>query len=296
MTLFDGVCVAMVTPFDGDGLDCDCLGRLVQKYLDAGVSAICVCGTTGEPNTITTEERVFLYSFVRNMVNKRIPVIAGVGCNSTSGTIRSAELAEKSGVDGLLVVTPYYNRCTQKGLVLHYREVCAATSLPVIAYNVPSRTGVNMLAETAAEISRISNLVGIKEASGNAVQFQDYVRFAGGNAAIYSGEDALDYMGLCFGSHGIISVAAGVFPEAFVELHNRFRNGEIGKARDIQNSLARLINALFCEVNPIPVKRALSLLGYGNGIPRLPLTPLDERFLPELKAALSELGTLPLDE
>ena len=153
-----------------------------------------------------------------------------------------------------------------------------------------------MLAETAAEISRIPNLVGIKEASGNAVQFQDYVRLAGENAAIYSGEDALDYMGLCLGSHGIISVAAGVFPEAFVELHNRFRNGEIGKARDIQNSLARLINALFCEVNPIPVKRALSLLGYGNGIPRLPLTPLDERFLPELKAALSELGTLPLDE
>lgn len=296
MTLFDGVCVAMITPFCGDDLDFDCLDRLVNKYLNAGIDAICVCGTTGEPNTITTEERVSLYSFVRERASGKIPFIAGVGCNGTSGTIKSALIAEESGADGLLVVTPYYNRCTQRGLVLHYREVCASTRLPVIAYNVPSRTGVNMLPETAADIAAIPNLVGIKEASGNAVQFQETVRLCGKNAVVYSGEDSLDYAGLCLGSGGIISVAAGVYPEAFVALHKAYREGRSVDARNFQFALTRLINALFCEVNPIPVKRALAMLGYGNGVPRLPLTPLSERFVPELQEALNELGLFEKDE
>ncbi len=290
MSLFDGVCVASITPFASNGLDRDCIVGLIERYLSAGVNAVCVLGTTGEPATVTPEERVSFYSIAREVIAKRVPLIAGVGCNGTAGTIKTALQAEACGADGLLVVTPYYNRCTQNGLYLHFKAVCEAVKTPIIAYNVPARTGVNMLPETACRVAALDKIVGIKEASGNAAQFQETARLIGDKAAIYAGDDSASFIGLCLGSSGTISVAAAVDPHRFVTLHDLFRQGKIDEARSIQNELAPLVAALQSEVNPIPVKRALSLLGYGDGYPRMPLTPLSENEIPKLKAALSALG------
>ena len=291
-----GTATAMITPFGEGGINFNAFGEMIERQIAGGTDMLVILGTTGEPATMTEEEKTSVMKYAVKQAKGRVKLVFGCGSNSTQHAVRSAKQAEELGADGLLAVTPYYNKCTQNGLYAYYESICKAVRIPVIAYNVPSRTGVNILPATMARIAELPNMAGLKDAGGNMSQTMETLRLIRGKCDLYSGEDALDYAGLCLGSGGIISVAAGVYPEAFVALHKAYREGRSVDARNFQFALTRLINALFCEVNPIPVKRALAMLGYGNGVPRLPLTPLSERFVPKLQEALNELGLFEKDE
>ncbi len=292
MAVFEGVCVAMTTPFTNTGVDFEAFGKSIEYYLDGGVNALCVCGTTGEPSTMSAEERNGVIKFAIDKIAGRVPVIVGCGCNSTASTVANAIDAQKMGADALLVVTPYYNKCTQRGLVEHYTAVANATTLPVIMYNVPGRTGVNILPETAVELSKIENIVAIKEACGNMTQIQKLARLVKDNLDIYLGDDGLTFLGLTLGAKGVISVVANIAPKQTCAITNAFFSGNIDLARKAQFDLNPLIDELFCEVNPIPVKKAMSLLGFGSPKPRLPLTEMEEGNATRLKAEMIALGLL----
>ncbi len=292
MSVFKGACVAMITPFDEKGINFDCFSSLIDFYIAGGASALCVCGTTGEPSTMSQEERSAAIAFAVERANGKTPVIAGVGCNSTAATIENALAAQALGVDALLVVTPYYNKCTQNGLIAHYTAIANAVSIPVIVYNVPSRTGVNLLPATMAELCNVKNIVGIKEASGNVDQLQELIRLCGDKTDIYLGEDALTYVGCTLGASGVISVAANVVPSLVQDICDCCEKGDFLVARDTQIKLLPLIKALFCEVNPIPVKKAMELLGFEVGEPRLPLTPMEADNADRLRCAMRELNLI----
>ena len=291
MALFDGTCVAIITPFNNSGsVDYDAFSRLIDFQIDNGVSAICVCGTTGEPSTMSESERDEVISFALNKIGGRVKTLVGCGCNSTSTTIANAIKAEKLGADAILVVTPYYNKCTQKGLIAHYTAVADAVKIPVVLYNVPARTGVNLLPATALELSKVENIVAIKEASGNIDQLMTLCRLVEGKMDVYLGEDALTYVGMTLGAKGVISVVANVVPRLMSDIPALCNNGEWAKAREIQFRLAELTSAMFCEVNPIPVKKACSYLGYGDGTVRLPLTMMEDQNAERLYNAMRELN------
>lgn len=269
--LFEGCGTALATPFDENGVNLKEFRRLIEDQIKEGVDALIVCGTTGESATMSLEEKLTLIECAVKTAKGRVPVIAGTGSNNTMNVIEMNELVEKIGVDGLLIVTPYYNKTTQKGLIVHYEEIAKRTNLPIIVYNVPSRTGVNVLPQTCLELSKIENIVAIKEASGNISQIAEIAQLCGDNLTIYSGNDDQIVPILSLGGKGVISVLGNVMPKYTHEMCECFFKGDTKKATLMQLKAIPLIKALFKEVNPIPVKAALNILGYDYGTPRLPL-------------------------
>jgi len=294
MAIFKGAGVALVTPFHEDeSVNYEALEELLTMQIAGHTDAIIVCGTTGEPSTMTEEERTSVIKFVVEKVNKRVPVIAGTGGNNTREAIEMSKKAESLGVDGLLVVTPYYNKATQEGLFLHYKAIADAVTIPIIMYNVPSRTGLNLLPETAVRIAReCKNVVGIKEASGNIDQVANLAKLGRGVLDIYSGNDDEVVPILSLGGIGVISVLSNIAPQETHDMVMEFLEGDKEKALDIQLKYLDVIHALFCEVNPIPAKAALNMMGKKAGVMRLPLTEMSEKNKSVLKAAMEEVGLI----
>ena len=287
--LFKGCGTAISTPFDENGVNLKEFEKLIEDQIQKNVDAIIVCGTTGESSTMTTEEKKQAIECAVKTANGRIPIIAGTGGNNTKQVIENSKLAESLGVDGLLIVTPYYNKCTQKGLIEHYKVIAQSVSLPIILYSVPSRTGVNIEPKTCLELSKIENIVAIKEASGNISQVAEIAHLCGDNLHIYSGNDDQILPILSLGGLGVISVLSNVKPEYTHNIVQNFFDGDIQKATKMQLDALPLIKALFSEVNPIPVKAALNIQGYNFGTPRLPLTPMTAEKMKVLKQALNKI-------
>ena len=292
MTVFNGSCVAMITPFNDNGVDFDTFGKLIDFYIDNGSDALCVCGTTGEPSTMTANEKTAVIDFAIKKINKRVPVIVGCGTNCTATTIENAISAQNAGADAILVVTPYYNKCTQRGLIAHYTAIANSVNIPVILYNVPGRTGVNLLPQTALALSEVKNIVGIKEASGNVSQLQQLCSLVDGKMEVYLGEDALTYVGMTLGAKGVISVLSNVVPADVKKLCQLVFDNKMDEAIALNDKLLPLANACFVEVNPIPVKKAMSYLGYGDGKPRLPLTEMENDNAQKLFAEMQKLALI----
>ena len=294
MAIFKGAGVALITPFNEDEtVNYDMLGELIERQIAGKTDAIIVCGTTGEPATMEEDEKLAVIRYAVEKTAGRIPVIAGTGGNATSVVIDFSKKAEALGVDGLLVVTPFYNKATQNGLYAHYREVAKAVSLPIIMYNVPSRTGCNIAPETAVRLARdCENIVGIKEASGNISQVAKLAKQAGGILDIYSGNDDQVIPILSLGGIGVISVLSNVAPKAAHDMVMEYLEGDRKKAAALQLDYLDLINALFCEVNPIPVKGAMNLMGYNVGKLRLPLTEIEDAHRELVKKCLKEAGLI----
>lgn len=294
MAIFKGAGVALITPFNEDEtVNYDMLGELIERQIAGKTDAIIVCGTTGEPATMTEDEKLAVIKYAVEKTAGRIPVIAGTGGNATSVVIDFSKKAEALGVDGLLVVTPFYNKATQNGLYAHYKEVAKAVSLPIIMYNVPSRTGCNIAPETAVCLARdCENIVGIKEASGNISQVAKLAKQAGGILDIYSGNDDQVIPILSLGGIGVISVLSNVAPKAAHDMVMEYLEGDRKKAAALQLDYLDLINALFCEVNPIPVKGAMNLMGYNVGKLRLPLTEIEDAHRELVKKCLKEAGLI----
>ena len=290
MSIFKGAGVAITTPFLANGeVDYDTFRDQIEYQIQNGTDAIIVCGTTGEASCLSHEEHLDCIKFCVEVVNKRIPVIAGTGSNCTETAIYLSTEAEKYGVDGLLVVTPYYNKATQKGLIEHYTMVANSVKLPIIMYNVPSRTGCNILPETAAKLCKnVPNIVGIKEASGDISQVAKVALLCGDDIDIYSGNDDQIIPILALGGKGVISVLSNIAPKQTHDICQAFFDGDTAKAAKLQIEAIPLVGALFCEVNPIPVKKAIELQGRDTGVVRRPLTEMEpqnaERFKKEMQA------------
>ena len=275
--IFKGCGTALATPFDEQGINFKVFGEMIENQIENGVDALIVCGTTGESSTMTEKERKDAIKFVVDVVKKRVPVIAGTGSNNTAQAMAMSKYAEEVGADGCLVVTPYYNKTTQGGLIAHYSAVASSTRLPIILYSVASRTGVNILPETCLELSKIPNIVAIKEASGNISQIAKIAELCGDNLHIYSGNDDQVIPIMSLGGLGVISVLSNVAPKYTHDMCQNFFDGKLDEALKMQLNALSLVNALFCEVNPIPVKYALNLMGYDFGKPRLPLVELSDK-------------------
>ncbi len=272
--IFKGTATALITPFKDGRLDIDAYDRLLDFQLEGGVDAVVALGTTGEPATLTEEERAIIISRTVKKLKGKLKIIVGCGSNNTRVAAFECKRAEDMGADATLVVTPYYNKCTQEGLFEHYRAICEASSLPVICYNVPSRTGVNILPSTFGRlIKEVKGVVGIKEASGNIQQIAKCVAEAK-DAAVYSGDDGITVPVMALGGVGVISVASNIFPRQVAKMTSLCLSGDFPSAAKLQLELMPAVDALFSEVNPIPVKYAASRLGFGDGSVRLPLTPL----------------------
>ena len=287
-TIFKGCGTAIATPFTEDGVNFEEFGKLLEEQVKEGVDAIIVCGTTGESSTMSEQERKETIKFAIEKVGKRVKVIAGTGSNNTKSAIEMSKYAESVGADALLVVTPYYNKTTQKGLVEHYKAIAKAVSLPIIMYSVASRTGVNIAPETCLELSKIDNIVAIKEASGNISQVAKIASICGDNLDIYSGNDDQIIPVLSLGGKGVISVLSNVMPKYTSEMKHKYFNGEQEDACKMQLEVIDLIDALFSEVNPIPVKYALNLMGYDFGKPRLPLIELSDKNKEKMKEIMKK--------
>ncbi len=292
MSIFTGSGVAIVTPFKKDGsVDYDRFRELIEFQIAGGTDCIVVCGTTGESSTLTHEEHLECIRFCAEVVNKRIPVVAGTGSNCTNTAIYLSQEAEKYGVDGLLIVTPYYNKATQKGLIAHYTAIANSVTLPIIMYNVPSRTGTNILPETAVTLAKnVKNIVAIKEATGNLSQVARLVNLAGDSLDVYSGNDDQILPILSLGGKGVISVLANVAPKQTHDMVRKYLDGDVKGARDLQIRAIPLCEALFCEVNPIPVKKAVELMGLCEGNLRMPLTEMEPEHVEKLKKAMTDFG------
>ncbi len=293
MSIFTGSGVAIVTPFKEDKtVDFEVFEKLINFQIENGTDAIIVCGTTGEPSTLTEEERFEVIKFCVEKVAKRVPVIAGAGSNDTMHSVKICKKCEEIGVDGLLIVTPYYNKTTQKGIINHYKILAQSVSLPIILYNVPSRTGLNMLPKTVLELSKIDNIVGIKEASGNISQIVEIASICPKDFYIYSGNDNQILPILSIGGKGVISVMANIIPKDTHNIIDTFFNGDLEKSKDLQLSTVELNNALFCEVSPIPIKTALEIIGYGKAYFREPLIEMEQEDIIVLKNAMKNYGLI----
>lgn len=275
-TVFEGCGTAISTPFTEDGVNFSEFGRLIEEQIQNEVDAIIVCGTTGESATMTDAERKETIKFAIEKVNKRTKVVVGTGSNNTKAAIEMSKYAESVGADALLVVTPYYNKTTKRGLVEHYKAISKEVTLPIIVYSVPSRTGVNITPETCLELSKIENIVGIKEASGNISQVAKIASLCGDSLDIYSGNDDQIIPVLSLGGKGVISVLSNIMPKYVHDMTKKYFDGNQEEATKMQLEVLDLVDALFSEVNPIPVKYALNLKGYDFGKPRLPLVELSE--------------------
>lgn len=291
--MFTGSIVALVTPFKNGKVDYKSLGKLVEFHLKNGTSGILPCGTTGESPTLTYEEHEEVVRFVVQAVKKKVPVVAGTGSNSTQETIELSQAAKKDGADGLLLVVPYYNKPTQKGLYAHFRKVAEEVDLPIILYNIPGRTGVNMLPETVAKVARdCKNIIGIKEAAGSLDQVSEIIQVCPKDFTLLSGDDSLTLPMLSVGGKGIISVIANIVPRDVSEMCNAWFKGNVEKAKELHYKMFPLVKALFIETNPIPVKTAMGLLGLCSPELRLPLVSMEERNLEKLKKAMHDYGLL----
>ena len=289
-TIFKGTCTAAVTPFTKDGIDFPALERQIEFQIQNDIDALCILGTTGEAPTISDIEYDYVAKFAYDKIAGRVKYILGSGSNCTKKAIEKSQLAQKVGADGLLVVTPYYNKCTQKGLVKYYNDVCDNVDIPVLCYNVPARTGVNVLPQTMAEIAEHKNIGGIKEACGNMDQICETARLIRNKTALYSGDDNLNLAMLSIGSMGLISVASNVVPKEVGDVARLFFAGKNDQAIALQERLLSLIDIMFVEVNPIPVKKAIELLGLGSGIVRAPLTELEPQHTLEMIKILKDFG------
>ena len=294
MSIFTGSGVAIVTPFFENGeVDYESFRKLIEFQIENGTDCIIVCGTTGESSTLSHEEHLECIKFCAEVVNKRIPVVAGTGSNSTETAIYLSQEAEKYGVDGLLLVTPYYNKATQNGLIAHFTAIANSVKLPIILYNVPSRTGVNILPETAVKLAKsVENIVAIKEASGNISQVAKLAALADGCIDIYSGNDDQVVPILSLGGKGVISVIANVAPTKTHELVKKYLDGDVATSLKLQLDSLELCDALFCEVNPIPVKKAVELMGLCGGTLRMPLTEMEPEHAARLEKAMKGYGVL----
>ena len=287
--IFKGCGTAIVTPFTEDGVNFKEFEKLIEDQIANKIDSIIVCGTTGESSTMTLEERKETIKFAVDTVHKRVPVIAGTGGNCTKSVIEMTKWAESIGVDGALIVTPYYNKTTQDGLIAHYTAIAKETTLPIILYSVPSRTSVNIMPKTCKELSKIENIVAIKEASGNLSQVAEIANLCGEELNIYSGNDDQILPVLSVGGIGVISVLSNIMPEFTHNIVKDFLNKKTEEATNAQIKAIPLIKALFCEVNPIPIKAALNMMGYNIGKPRLPLIEMSEEGKKNLKIELQKL-------
>lgn len=287
MSIFKGCATALVTPFSDSGVDYDSLGRLIDFQLENDVGALVILGTTGEATTMSEDEKIAVAEFSIKATTGRVPVIVGSGSNDTKTAVRFAKIFSSLGADALLVVTPFYNKCTQDGLVTHYSEIANSVDTPIIVYNVPARTGVNILPETFRKIAKIETVVGIKEASGNLSQIAEAIRLSGG-ATVYSGDDGLAVPAMCMGAYGVISVVSNLFPKFVSDMTKFALDGDYETASKMQQKLNPLIHGLFSEVNPIPIKYALHKFGFCSNILRLPLTPMSKVNSDKLDALLDD--------
>lgn len=288
MSIFKGSGVAIVTPFKGGNVNYEKLGELLEWHISEQTDAIIICGTTGESATLSSEEKKEVIRFTVEKVNKRIPVIAGTGSNNTKDSIELSKYAEKVGADALLIVTPYYNKTTQKGLIDHYLVIADNVNIPIIVYNVPGRTGLNVLPKTLETLSKHPNIRGVKEASGDIAQVSEIARLCKDNFDIYSGNDDMVVPLLSLGGIGVISVVANILPKDTHDMVISYLEGDLQKSKELQLNMKALIDALFIEVNPIPVKEAMNSLGMDVGPARLPLTTMEtknrEHLIEEMKA------------
>lgn len=295
MALFTGSGVALVTPFTEnteEEVHFEKIAELIEWHLEQGTDAIVVCGTTGEAPALPDDQHEAIIRFAVEKVNRRVPVIAGTGSNYTMHAVEMSQYAESVGADGVLCVTPYYNKTTQKGLIANYTTIADAITIPVIMYNVPGRTGVNIQPATVAELARHPNIQGLKEASGNIAQVAEIARLVPDDFYIYSGEDAITVPLLAVKGKGVISTVANIAPRDMHNVVQYWLDGKWQEACDLQLKLKPLIDALFCEVNPIPVKTALNLMGKNVGKPRLPLVDMEEKNFELLKHSMKEYGLI----
>lgn len=289
-TIFQGVATAIVTPMTKEGVDYASFARLLDWQIDEGVNALVIAGTTGEGSTLSDEEHRQVLKFAVDQIKGRVPVIAGTGSNDIAYAVDLTDFACKIGCDAMLVVTPYYNKATQKGLVRSFTEIADASTKPLILYNVPSRTGCNLLPATCAELAEHPNIVAMKEASGNISQIAELASLVRGKMDLYSGNDDQIVPVLSLGGKGVISVLSNVLPRQTVEMCDAFFAGDLAKSREMQLNLLPLINALFCEVNPIPVKAAMAAMGFGENYLRLPLTPMESDHEAALLSLMRQQG------
>ena len=289
-TIFEGMATAIVTPMTADGIDFDALGRFIDFQIESGINAIVVMGTTGENATIEYADQKEIIRYTVERVNHRIPVIAGTGTNNTDHVLHNTRNACEVGADAILVVTPYYNKATQNGLYQHFKTIADASTVPVILYNVPGRTGCNLLPKTVARLAEHENIVAIKEATGNVAQMVEIMHLCGDKIDVYSGEDALTVPMMAMGGKGTISVLSNVVPKEAVAMTDACRAGDFKTAARMQADLLPLINALFSEVNPIPAKAGVSAMGFGEEHLRLPLTPMEDAARAVLYAEMRKLG------
>lgn len=288
--IFKGCGTAIITPFTEAGVNFEEFRKMIEFQISEGVDSIIVCGTTGESSTMTTEEKKETIKFAIDVAAKRIPVIAGTGGNCTKSAIEMSKYAESVGADAVLVVTPYYNKTTQAGLIAHYKAIAEAISIPVVLYNVPSRTGLNITPATCLELSKVENIVAIKEASGNISQVAEIASLCKDNLAIYSGNDDQVLPILSLGGLGVISVVSHLIPKDMHNIVENFFNGNIKEATRLQLNTLKLTSALFSEVNPIPVKAACNMMGFNVGIPRLPLIEMSDAGKERLKSEMVNYG------
>ena len=290
--VFKGCGTAIITPFTTNGVNFEEFKKMLEFQIREGADAIIVCGTTGESSTMTEKEKKETIKFAVDVVNKRIPVIAGTGSNCTKNAIEMSKYAESVGVDALLIVTPYYNKTTQQRLIEHYKTIAHEVKIPIIMYNVPSRTGVNILPKTCFELSKIENIVAVKEASGNISQVAEIANLCRENLAIYSGNDDQILPVLSVGGSGVISVLSNIIPKDVHNMVYSFLDGNIKNAIKLQLNTLNLTASLFSEVNPIPIKAACNMLGYDVGIPRLPLIEMSVEAKEKLKQEIKNYGLL----
>lgn len=288
--MFHGSMVALATPFKNDKIDEKALRDLVEFQIKNGTHALVPCGSTGESATLTYEEHCSVIEIVIDQAKKRVPVIAGAGSNSTHETVFLTEHAKKAGADAVLLITPYYNKPSQEGLYRHFKAVAEAVEIPQIVYNVPSRTGVNMLPETVVRLSKVKGIAGIKEASGNLDQAACIIKEAGKGFAVLSGEDSLTFPMMCMGASGVISVVANIAPALMRSLCDKTAAGDMAGAREIYYKLFDICKGVFFETNPIPIKKALYLMGLAQDEIRLPLVSMTEENSARLRKIMAELG------
>ena len=290
--LFKGAGVAIVTPFTEDGINYPVLAQMIEDQIAGGTDAIIITGTTGESSTMSDAEHKAAIKFAVEQVKKRIPVIAGTGSNETAYAIQLSKYAESVGADGLLLVTPYYNKCTQKGLIMHYKAIADSVNIPCILYSVPSRTGVTITTETFVELSKHPNIVAVKAASGNLSAIAKVMAACGDDLAVYSGNDDQIVPILSLGGKGVISVLSNVAPKETHDICQLFLDGKVAESAKLQLEYLDLIEALFCEVNPIPAKTAMRLMGYEAGPLRLPLSEMEPQNLKKLETAMKKHGII----
>lgn len=290
--MIKGAYTALITPFINNKINYNKMAELIEFQINEGIDGLVVCGTTGESATLSDKEKRKLIKFTIETVNGRVPVIVGTGSNNTSHAIKLSQYAERVGADGLLLVTPYYNKSSQNGLIAHFKTIAESVTCPIILYNVPSRTGVNILPETVYELSKIENIIGIKEASNNFSQILELIHIAPRDFAVISGNDDSIVPLLSLGGKGVISVLSNIYPKEVANMCKAYFNGETSYAKDLQLRFTGLIKTLFMEVNPMPIKDAMNILKMDVGIPRLPLVPITEKTHETLKTELAKLGDL----